>query len=514
MVLGSLESLPPEIISKVFSFADTPTLAKARHLSHYLEPFAAEWLFQEIDLRTNGTDLECQRFINIAQSTKLNRHVRSVVCTADVTESLPFYPNVDGNNEDNFRTMDKVSLEIVVGAVHILPFLAHFRNLTTLELFFFEHPMLRFDEPDPGISVDVIDFRSGVIETILESLAGTWSPERQTKIDKTLELITEGKYRASRRVAPETGLIRLKSLSIWDFNTRLHPRVAKSKAYEAVVGSGNIVDFSLINTTTTTRNIRAGPFYFKKELEFFEQMPRVWFIAPMAENLQTLQLDFPDDWGWHPKVNLETITPALPSLRELTLSSFVFSHERQAQWIASLGKQNVSGGLEVLMLFGCKILYRAQYLGQLDYRESGAGYPTLENMSRLIDEGETDFGLFFHLRWYAVLDRLRESMPALTSFQLNDFSDEDDATTRRNRKRGRGFLDYADFHHMCWPLYDFTPNKRVPLAGGQDPDYHTERDPERPDVGRCQAKDEEAAELLFSAVRSRKLSLEEGRNKT
>lgn len=499
MVLGSLESLPPETIDNIVSFLDKRTLSAFRHLNHYLEPFAARWHFQKVRCRTSTFCRDRQALVNIAKSTKLNRLVHSVCCIIELPASLPFYPNLDVNIEQSFRAMKPGDLHHFASAAHVLPFLGHFRHLTTLRLVFTEYPKVA---PNTQVSSDVINFQSGIIETIVQCLVGTWPLERQTRIDEALKLVLGDEYSAGCSAFPGSGPVSLRTLRIYNLNTSLHPRVVGSEAFKAVVGSSSIVDFSCLNKSYGRRDIASGPLYSREELEMFEQLPQIWFIPSMAENLQILELDFSDDWGWHPKLDLEAITPALPNLKKLSLWKFVFSHERQAQWIASLGRNNSSGGLEELHLFECQILYRATHFGRLD---SDKGYPLQEVMLRLdpLDDEQLTSS-FFPPRWYTILDIWRASMPALTSFRLNGYTHESEDAVRKCRRRGRYFLDYTDFNYMCWPMYHYVPNKRVPLAGGADPDYHTERDSQRPDVGRCQARDEEAADLLFSAVRSRK----------
>ncbi|KAH7002152.1 hypothetical protein EDB80DRAFT_867160 [Ilyonectria destructans] len=499
MALGILESLPPETIDNIVSRLDKPALSAVRHLNHYLEPFAARWHFRKIRFRTGYFRRGRHGLVNIAKSTKLNRLVRSVVCTVDLPVALPFYPNLDMNIEETFIAMDPEDRDVVVAAAHVLPFLAHFRHLITLKLVFIEFESTEHYTP---ASFDVIDFQSGIIETIFECLAGTWPLEKQTRIDQALQLVKGDEYDFSRGALPEPGLISLRALCISELTTSPHPRVRGSEAFKAVVGSGSIVHFSFVNHIISCRENEEVPLYSREELEMFEKMPQIWFIPSMAENLQILKLDFSENWGWHPKLNLEAIAPALPNLKKLSLWKFVFSHERQARWIASLGRNNLSGGLEELRLLCCHIVYRATHFGQLD---SDTRYPIQEAMLRLNPlEDEQLMSTFFPLRWYTMLDLWRASMPALKSLRVNYYSDEDDDAERNRHIQGRGFLDYGDFDYSCWPMYEFVPNKRVPLAGGADPDYYTERDTRRPDVGRCQARDEEAASLLFSAVRSRK----------
>lgn len=488
MALGSLESLPPETIDNIASFLDTPDLSAFRLLNHYLETFAARWHFEEVRCRTSSFCRDRQAMVHIAKSTKLNQLVREVNLLIELPASLPFYPNLDVNIEETLGAMAWDDRHHFATAAHVLPFLSHFRHLTTLRLIFIENPEV---EPNTQVSSDVISYQSGIIETIFQCLTGTWPLERQTRIDEALKLVLGDEYSAGCSAFPGPGPVSLRALWIKNLNVPLHSRVRKSEAFKAVVGSGSIVDLSCINRNYVRWPIAPGPLYSREVLKMFEQMPRTWFMPSMAENLQNLELKSHNYWGWHPKLDLEDITPALPNLKKLSLWRFVFSLERQAQWIASLGRSNSSGGLEGLHLHKCQILFGATHLEPLD---RDTGYLVQEDMLRaVLLNGEQLQCSFFTPRWYTILDIWRESMPALTSFQLNRYTHESDFTAQKNRRIGSRVLGYTFIDFMRWPIYLYVPDVPPPGETG-----HL-----RPGERGCLEMDEEAADLLFSAVRSR-----------
>lgn len=488
MALRSLESLPPETIDNITSFLDTPDLSALRLVNHYLETFAARWHFEEVRCRTSSFCRDRQAMVHIAKSTKLNRLVREVNLLIELPASLPFYPNLDDNIEETLEAMARGDRHHFATAAHVLPFLSHFRLLTTLRLIFIEQPKV---ERNTEYSSDVINYQSGIIETIFQCLTGTWPLEKQTRIDEALELVLGDEYNAGCSVFPGSGLATLRALMIQNLNVPLHSRVRKSEAFKAVVGSGRIVDFICYNRNYLRPPIAPGPLYSRKVLRVFERIPRTWFMPSMAENLQNLELKFDNYWGWHPKLDLEEITPALPNLKNLTLWGFVFSFESQAQWIASLGRSNSSGGLEGLLLNKCRVLHGAKHLEPLD---EDTGYLAQEDILRadLLD-GERLESSFSFLRWYTILDMWRESMPALTSLQFDSYTHESDFTAQKNRDIGSRVLRYSFINFMRWPIYFCVED--VPPLG--------ELRHLRPGERGCLEKDEKAADLLFSAVRSR-----------
>ncbi|KAJ0150646.1 Uncharacterized protein HZ326_6813 [Fusarium oxysporum f. sp. albedinis] len=96
--------------------------------------------------------------------------------------------------------------------------------------------------------------------------------------------------------------------------------------------------------------------------EFFQVLPSQWLSPSVVENLQVLSLFYSHYRRWFPRMDLSQIR-ALPYLKVLALGSYIFTNERETDWIASLKTSNRSGGLEELYLEDCPILHRAGQYG-------------------------------------------------------------------------------------------------------------------------------------------------------
>lgn len=131
----------------------------------------------------------------------------------------------------------------------------------------------------------------------------------------------------------------------------------------------------MLKLLVATRKNKRRPsesIFLPEKYDFFENLPSTWLGPPIASNLRELSLYCPEYFGWAPKLDLRKITSgsahasAFPNLRVLALGRYVFSHEWQVEWIASLGKENGRGGLEELYLDACPIMWRARTLKPLD----------------------------------------------------------------------------------------------------------------------------------------------------
>lgn len=129
-----------------------------------------------------------------------------------------------------------------------------------------------------------------------------------------------------------------------------------------------------------------------------------------------------------------------PQLKVLALGNFTFSHEWQIGWIASLGQNNGSGGLEELYLDDCPILYKAHQLSPMDESEtmlghdedgnmisvSNHGYPIKEVVAHRAAGGPSNLRLRglptqtqeHAIRWFHVFRQWQERMKGLRVFRM------------------------------------------------------------------------------------------------
>ncbi|KAH7159790.1 hypothetical protein B0J13DRAFT_643236 [Dactylonectria estremocensis] len=548
MPASSLASTPPEMVDNICSYLDKSSLSQTRLVNHYISLFATSWLFREVKFDTRGTNKDLLAFTEIAQSAKLSRLVRKVDCTAFVTWNLSFFPYLDDRFRESVRQLDTEDASFIAGAVCVLPFITCFGNLSNLRVSFAFDPI---HDAWPTLYTrsyfSDMDIESGIIQIILQCLAGTWSFQRQNAMSEILRQETGDSYPCRRILGPTSESTTLKSLELRDMNAELDSRVANSAEFKTIMGRGGVVDFGLcaknVAIIGTQGPLGADP---RDEMDKFERLPKVWFIPDVAENLRALSLAFGYNWGWHPKVDLETISPTFPNLRELRLSDFIFSHERQAEWVASLGKNTRSGGLERLVLHKCRALYVAIHCAPLDFNENGVGYPNKENINSWWNPDWEEICSYFPIRWYTVFEGWQNSMPALISFQLDNFTDEDDTIDRyeedlsgwdiydgdddfldqwdaenadaygpapRKRltepKQDEGILNYTRFAQRGGQRYHAVPKNHVGLpydeAAFSEHVAQLIQNSQEP-VGPCVARDEEAAAQFLSLVKSRKQS--------
>ncbi|KAF4498484.1 hypothetical protein FAGAP_5335 [Fusarium agapanthi] len=139
--------------------------------------------------------------------------------------------------------------------------------------------------------------------------------------------------------------------------------------------------------------------------EMFTQLPLTWLSSTVAANLQVLSLHYQSYWGWFPNIDIRLVGGGngMPKLRSLALGHFVFSHQREVDWITSLD-------LEELFLEGCAVLTKH------------IGHPTIQKglwtdgheltATTKIDGEEERICLW----WHEIIWQIRTSMLNLKRF--------------------------------------------------------------------------------------------------
>ncbi|QGI58084.1 hypothetical protein CEK26_000212 [Fusarium fujikuroi] len=136
--------------------------------------------------------------------------------------------------------------------------------------------------------------------------------------------------------------------------------------------------------------------------EAFTQLSFTWLSSTIAANLQVLSLHYESYWGWFPNIDIRRIGGGngMPKLGSLALGRFVFSYQREVDWITSLD-------LEELFLEGCAIL--AKHVGhpttQQDLWTDGHELPATTKIGG--EEERTN------LWWHEIIWQIRTSMPNL-----------------------------------------------------------------------------------------------------
>ncbi|KAJ3532486.1 hypothetical protein NM208_g8415 [Fusarium decemcellulare] len=403
----SLFSLPEEILLEIVSFLPKSCLIRSRCVSQKFARLTTPGAFRSLRFRAYND--EPQRFIEIADSESLRRHVREITC--------------DTWNGPDFDNRTGFGYKIHPDFFNALPYIGLFRNLDALHLRF------SYDCGDWDVEEETADVRYRILDTVFRCLAGTWSEHEQRRIDKTIDHFTSAGYVMSQ--CPSTtskSVIPLRTLTISNLEDFNDPRFTASEAFRAITNSSSLVDLRLYVATHTIDTLQSSRNFttrWPEKYDMFDALPTTWLRPTIAKNLRVLSLYCHEPWGWFPKMDFRLVGAGegIPNLRVLALGNFVFSHEWQVEWFGSLG-------LEKLYLDGCAILFQANnWLGMtLDqsqtvlrgsdgraHRISNYGYYV--NGTRHHSRDKSEF-LQGGVRWHHFLSHWANSMSNLRVFKM------------------------------------------------------------------------------------------------
>ncbi|KAF4471444.1 metal-dependent amidase aminoacylase carboxypeptidase [Fusarium albosuccineum] len=403
----SLFSLPEEILLEIVSFLPKFCLIRSRCVSQKFARLTTPGAFRSLRFRAYGD--EPQRFIEIAESENLRRHVREITC--------------DTWNGPDFDNRTGFGYKIHPDFFNALPYISLFRNLDALHLRF------SYDCGDWDVEEETADVRYRILDTVFRCLAGTWSEHEQRRIDKTIDHFTSAGYTITQCPATTSkSLIPLRTLTISNLEDFNDPRFTASEAFKTVTNSSSLVDLRLYIATHTIDTLQSSRNFttrWPEKYDMFDALPTTWLRPTIAKNLRVLSLYCHEPWGWFPKMDFRLVGAGegIPNLRVLALGNFVFSHEWQVEWFGSLG-------LEKLYLDGCAILFQANnWLGMtLDqsqtvlrgsdgraHRISNYGYYV--NGTRHHSRDKSEF-LQGGVRWNHLLSHWANSMSNLRVFKM------------------------------------------------------------------------------------------------
>ncbi|KAI5926456.1 hypothetical protein F4810DRAFT_654475 [Camillea tinctor] len=421
-------SFPADIYHLVFSFLPQEHLLRCRLVNKFVGAIATSWAFRRIRLGAiNGPSA----FLSIAESDHLRYFVKEV--------TIDLWTDSDFRNS-GFRYFGNPRLQPHMPLLLALPYLRSFSSLKTLNI--------RFHSDDEDYLHDfTAGLRCYVLSTIFSCLAGTWSPEWQRKLGHDLDIDTQSSgYKSARgngfEIEPlnmevDTP-IELTTLTISHLESLCDERLTSLPAFKQVIESPSLRELKLLVTIEPSNELVWSTTYQESTYQFLEALPRTWLVPCLAENLQVLSLYCTEYWGWDPKMDFRTVNPRLdspsgfPNLKVLALGNYVFSHQWQIDWIASLGVNNGHGGLQELYLDDCPIMWFARIKGSPDTTEtvclttdgqevrfSNDGYPRREAMlSGPVNMHLDNTEIHFDLRWHHVLSQWRATMPGLKVFKM------------------------------------------------------------------------------------------------
>ncbi|KAI1497520.1 hypothetical protein F5X99DRAFT_421293 [Biscogniauxia marginata] len=411
-------TFPFDIYNLIFSVLPQKYVLECRLVDKFVGAIATAWEFRHI--RLEAVD-DPSNFIHIAESDHLRLLVREV--------------NLDAWTDSHFRTTDHFGNSLVpphAPFLRALPFLRLFKNLKTLNI--------RLDQDDSDYFTDSDgSFRCYVLSTVVSCLGGTWSAEWQKQLEHDQRIDSHSNEAQSEK-GDEVGLtlrsapIELKTITISHLASFEDARLTSLK------------ELKLLIATESSDELEG----FGKTLHFLESLPRTWFAPSIAQNLRVLSLYCTKFWGWDPKMDVRMVNPStnsasgFPNLKLLALGNYVFSHQWQVDWIASLGSHNGSGGLQELYLDDCSIMWYARIKGSLDTTDTiclsadgqeikfpNSGYLQKEAMLSGDLGDHSDFTkVHFDLRWHHVLLQWKDKMLSLKTFKMGHGASWENDTAR------------------------------------------------------------------------------------
>ncbi|CVL02794.1 uncharacterized protein FMAN_00259 [Fusarium mangiferae] len=365
------------------SFLPPADVKNLRLVDHRFSPLATRRLFRRTRLLARAKDNnDPQRFIQLANS-ELSGLVREVSC--DVSSIV--------NN--GYYYMEKDQFEFLPVFWDALPLLARFQNIQTLHLCFDASFALR------DFKAGSSQFRNKVLKTIFRVLSGTFTEEVSNASDTlsgaTIEIPPQGTLPSP---------ITLSTLIISNLGDYHDPGLTNMPEFKTAMMNIKALRLDIAQYKEGRAEGFSETTAFPNQCqEMFTQLPYTWLSSAVSAHLQVLSLHYQSFWGWFPNIDIRLISGrnGMPKLRSLTLGCFIFSHQREVDWITSLD-------LEELFLEGCAVL--SKHVGhpttQKGFWTDGHELPATTKVGGQVER--TD------LWWHEIIWQIRSSMLNLKRF--------------------------------------------------------------------------------------------------
>lgn len=430
-----MTALPEDILRNIFSFATQATLLSCRLTNRATGSLATASAFHHVRLEAARDSLS---FLRVSESVQLRGEVREI--TIDACSNLETPRD------------DKQNLFFYTRFLLSLPRLRCFSGLQVLNIRFLSElpvpPFVQFPEevwPVQEYHRGFLEFHSRLLITIAQCLAGEWTENEQLgweahwlgRLDEEAQL---GEAAIDRTALADflepTGCsqppIALSALTVSNLPEILDERLHTIPAFRTMFSARAL---KLLVAPREHPLQSEETIHSPEKYEFFEKMPSTWLAPPIATNLRELSLHCQNYFGWAPKFDFRKVNPScgyssgFPNLRVLALGQYVFSHQWQVDWVASLGRENGRGGLEELYLGYCPIMWRAHIPSPMDeslvnvgdgHILDNRGYPLKEVLTHQdpYEEEWEPIKVNFDLRWSSVLREWKEKMQSLKVFKM------------------------------------------------------------------------------------------------
>lgn len=415
-----MANFPDDLLRHVFSYLPQETLAQCRYVSRSVEPLARAPLFRYVCLEV-GCDVDV--FINIATSERLRPSVREL--TVDLSQ------RTQARDGSEYRAQVEQRRQVIIA----VPLVRLFSGLRTLNLRFAElQRRARDTTPQDLIPAT---FSSIYTDTVLQCISGCWTKESQDQWERGWHRWSRPREEALRNLMLEPGdpdlpkesepsgtmqpfpdtAINLSILTISNLSEQDSEYLMSSATMRRFFETQSLSTLQLLTTSGTHAHstFSDDASVLQNKYKFMQTLPSTWLSPPIADRLRTLSLFAHELWGWCPKMDFRVLG-GLPNLRTLALGMYVFSHQWQVDWVATLGSDNGRGGLEELYLDNCPIMWRGRVLGPVD----SEGFPQEEVMTQQSfhpNQGQRAV-VDVSLRWSTMLDEWRQRMPSLKVFRM------------------------------------------------------------------------------------------------
>lgn len=188
-------------------------------------------------------------------------------------------------------------------------------------------------------------FRYTVLDTICHCIAGLCTRETQEVIYRT-QNFAEYDLDLAWDDLPEPGdqPLQLREFTVFNLADFEDRNLEASEAWQKVLALPSLIDLKLLFTADVDRT------NISEKYNMFHNLPYTWLRPDVTENLAVLSLFYREFWGWAPKMDFRAISEIaspFPRLRTLALGHYIFSHDWQIDWFASLG--SVSGAWRIFI---------------------------------------------------------------------------------------------------------------------------------------------------------------------
>jgi len=423
-----MPTLPVYVYRLIFSFLPVASLVQCRLANRLFSSLATEHAFRHVRLEAA---YDAAVFERIAKSDELRFVVREITVDSWVGLDFEYHQNLSYDRPDRF--------------LEALPCLRFFPRLRRLNVRFDSH--CGVDRGGPwGYSIEETnELRFMVLDTIFHCLAGLWTEEQHRAWLDELDLGSDddaedgGTSEHDFLSAAPAGdpfpqaQIEISSLTISNLAGFYDQNLTSSEAFKRVLASPSLTDLKMLVVCEEDDASPENSVWLPEKYDFFESLPQTWLAPSLAQNLRVLSLYCRHFWGWCPKMDFRLVNPGsgFPNLRVLALGNYIFSHDWQIDWVASLGLENGRGGLEELYLDDCPVMVNARFIGPLDESTVMIGDGPEDERMQISNHGYLPKGAMstrpqtwnpavtgYSLRWRQILKVWREKMTGLKTFRM------------------------------------------------------------------------------------------------